>query len=124
MPIYKAPTRDTRFVVNELIGLEHYANLPGFANAARDLTDAVIEEGGRFVSEVVAPLNQIGDREGCTRHADGSVRRARATGRRALPRKPVRCGARSKPAPTRSWRCRSRHSPRRDILPVPGTIQG
>jgi len=73
MPVYKAPTRDTRFVVNELIGLENFANLPGFANVARDLTDAVIDEGGRFVAEVVAPLNQIGDREGCTRHPDGSV---------------------------------------------------
>jgi alkylation response protein AidB-like acyl-CoA dehydrogenase len=73
MPVYKAPTRDTRFVVNELIGLENFANLEGFANAARDLTDAVIEEGGRFVADVIAPLNQIGDREGCTRHADGSV---------------------------------------------------
>jgi alkylation response protein AidB-like acyl-CoA dehydrogenase len=73
MPVYKAPTRDTRFVVNELIGLENYANLPGFAHVARDLTDAVIDEGGRFVAEVVAPLNQIGDREGCTRHADGRV---------------------------------------------------
>jgi alkylation response protein AidB-like acyl-CoA dehydrogenase len=73
MPVYKAPTRDTRFVVNELINLENYQNLPGFANAGQDLTDAVIEEAGRFVSEVVAPLNQIGDREGCTRHPDGSV---------------------------------------------------
>ena len=73
MPVYKAPTRDTKFVVNELIGLDRFTNLPGFANATRDLTDAVIDEGGRFVSEVVAPLNQIGDREGCTRHADGSV---------------------------------------------------
>ncbi|MGQ4828595.1 acyl-CoA dehydrogenase, partial [Enterococcus faecalis] len=33
----------------------------------------VIEEAGRFVSDVIAPLNQIGDREGCTRHPDGSV---------------------------------------------------
>ena len=73
MPVYKAPVRDTKFVVNELIGLENYANLPGFASAARDLTDAVIEEGGRFVAAVIAPLNQIGDREGCTRHADGTV---------------------------------------------------
>ena len=73
MPVYKAPTRDTKFVVNELIGLDRFTNLPGFANATRDLTDAVIDEGGRFVSEVVATLNQIGDREGCTRHADGSV---------------------------------------------------
>ncbi len=73
MPVYKAPTRDTKFVVNELIGLDRFTNLPGFANATRDLTDAVIDEGGRFVAEVVAPLNQIGDREGCTRHADGRV---------------------------------------------------
>ena len=73
MPVYKAPTRDTRFVINELIGLDRFTDLPGFANATRDLTDAVIEEGGRFVSEVIAPLNQSGDREGCTRHADGSV---------------------------------------------------
>ncbi len=73
MPVYKAPVRDTQFVVNELIGLESFSNLPGFGNATRDLTDAVIAEGGRFVSEVVAPLNQVGDREGCTRHPDSSV---------------------------------------------------
>ncbi|KUR79205.1 acyl-CoA dehydrogenase C-terminal domain-containing protein [Novosphingobium sp. Fuku2-ISO-50] len=73
MPVYKAPTRDTRFVINELIGLEKFQHLAGFANAGQDLTDAVIEEAGRFVSEVIAPLNQVGDREGCTRHADGSV---------------------------------------------------
>ena len=73
MPTYKAPTRDTRFVVNELLKLESYGNLPGFENAATDLTDAVIEEAGKFTSEVLAPLNQVGDAEGCTRHADGSV---------------------------------------------------
>ena len=73
MPVYMAPTRDTRFVINELIGLEKFQHLAGFANAGQDLTDAVIEEAGRFVSEVIAPLNQVGDREGCTRHADGSV---------------------------------------------------
>ena len=73
MPTYKAPTRDTRFVVNELLRLESYGNLPGFENASPDMTDAVIEEAGKFTSEVLAPLNQIGDAEGCTRHPDGSV---------------------------------------------------
>ena len=73
MPVWKAPTRDTRFAVNELINLESYGHLPGFANASRDMTDAVIEEAGRFVGEVVAPLNPVGDREGCVRHPDGSV---------------------------------------------------
>ncbi|OYU36927.1 acyl-CoA dehydrogenase C-terminal domain-containing protein [Novosphingobium sp. PASSN1] len=73
MPVFQAPTRDTRFVVNEVLDLESYGRLPGFASATRDLTDSVIEEAGRFVNEVVAPLNLSGDREGCTRHPDGSV---------------------------------------------------
>ena len=73
MPIYRAPTRDTRFVVNELLKLESYGNLPGFEGADREMTDTVIDEAGRFIAEVVAPLNLSGDREGCTRAADGSV---------------------------------------------------
>ena len=73
MPVFQAPTRDTRFVVNEVLDLEKYGHLPGFAAATRDLTDSVIEEAGRFVNEVVAPLNLSGDQEGCTRHPDGSV---------------------------------------------------
>jgi alkylation response protein AidB-like acyl-CoA dehydrogenase len=73
MPVFQAPTRDTRFVVNEVLGLEGYGHLPGFEAATRDLTDSVIEEAGRFVNEVIAPLNLSGDREGCTRHPDGSV---------------------------------------------------
>ncbi len=73
MPVFQAPTRDTRFVVNEVLDLERYRHLPGFEAATRDLTDSVIEEAGRFVNEVVAPLNLSGDQEGCTRHADGSV---------------------------------------------------
>ncbi len=73
MPVYTAPTRDTRFVINELLKLESYGNLPGFETATQDVTDAIIEEAGRFVNEVVAPLNLSGDKEGCTRHADSSV---------------------------------------------------
>jgi alkylation response protein AidB-like acyl-CoA dehydrogenase len=73
MPSYKAPTRDTRFIVNEVLKLEGYGNLPGFENVTPDITDAVIEEAGRFASEVIAPLNASGDAQGCTRQADGSV---------------------------------------------------
>ena len=73
MPIYHAPTRDTRFVINELLKLESYGNLPGFENASADMIDAVIEECGKFASEVLAPLNRPGDLQGCTRNADGSV---------------------------------------------------
>ena len=73
MPVYKAPTRDTRFVINEVLQLGTYSNLRGFESATTDMIDVVVEECGKFCAEVLAPLNLSGDREGCTRHADGSV---------------------------------------------------
>ncbi|MEE4205799.1 MAG: acyl-CoA dehydrogenase C-terminal domain-containing protein [Erythrobacter sp.] len=73
MPTYTAPTRDTRFVVNEMLDLASFGNLPGFENATPDMIDTVINEAGKFCAEVLAPLNQIGDEHGCTRHEDGSV---------------------------------------------------
>lgn len=73
MPKYTAPTRDFRFIVNEMLDIESYGNLPGFENASEDLVNSILEEGGKFTSEVIAPLNLIGDQEGCVRHEDGSV---------------------------------------------------
>ncbi|HEX8058774.1 MAG TPA: acyl-CoA dehydrogenase N-terminal domain-containing protein, partial [Novosphingobium sp.] len=69
MPSYKAPTRDVRFIVNEVLKLESYGNLPGFDGATPDIVDAVIEEAGKFAGEVLAPLNASGDAQGCTRQA-------------------------------------------------------
>ena len=73
MPTYTAPTRDTRFVLNEMLDLASYGNLPGFENASQDMIDTIVNEAGKFCSEVLAPINQSGDEEGCTRHEDGSV---------------------------------------------------
>ena len=73
MPQYTPPVRDTRFVLEQVVGLERYANLPGFDAASPDVVDAVLEEGGKFVAEVLFPLNLSGDQQGCTRHEDGSV---------------------------------------------------
>ena len=73
MAEYNAPVRDSVFVINEVIGLQQYSSLPGFESAGDDLVSSLIEEAGKFCSQVLAPLNQIGDAEGCTRHPDGSV---------------------------------------------------
>ena len=54
MPIYKAPTRDTRFVINEVLKVEQYANLPTFESVGPDMVETVIEECGKFAAEVLA----------------------------------------------------------------------
>ncbi|MFQ5533731.1 MAG: acyl-CoA dehydrogenase C-terminal domain-containing protein [Sphingomonadales bacterium] len=65
MPTYKAPLRDMRFLIHEFIELDKYSNLPGFADATPDIVDAILEEGGKIAAEVLQPLNQSGDQEGC-----------------------------------------------------------
>jgi len=73
MPQYRAPVKDSKFVIDHVVGLDRYANVPGFQAATPDLVEAVLEEGGKFASEVLFPLNQIGDKIGCTRNADATV---------------------------------------------------
>ena len=73
MPAYSAPVRDTKYVLDHIVELGRFDNLPAFANASGDLVEAILSEGGRFCEEVLAPLNRVGDSEGCKRHPDGSV---------------------------------------------------
>ncbi len=72
MPDYKAPLRDIKFVMSELLDSEqHYASLEGAEDATPDMVDAIIQEGARFCEQVLSPLNQVGDQEGCTWSEDG-----------------------------------------------------
>lgn len=73
MPQYTPPVRDTRFVLDHVLKIDRYTNLPGFAAATPDVVNAVLEEGGKFVAEVLFPINHSGDQQGCTRNPDGSV---------------------------------------------------
>jgi hypothetical protein len=73
MPTYKAPVDDTLFLLNDVFHFDRYGNLPGFADASPDIVEAVLREAAKYSEEVLTPLNHTGDREGCTRHADGSV---------------------------------------------------
>lgn len=66
MPDYQAPLRDLRFVMDEMLGYpEHYERLPNGEEASPDVVSAILEEGARFAREVLLPLNQTGDQEGC-----------------------------------------------------------
>ncbi|MBL4757198.1 MAG: acyl-CoA dehydrogenase C-terminal domain-containing protein [Rhizobiales bacterium] len=73
MPVYQAPIEDTLFILHDVLNIEKYGNIPAFSEATPDLIKAVLEEGAKLCEEVLQPLNQVGDREGCTRHEDGSV---------------------------------------------------
>lgn len=73
MPKYQAPLRDMKFLLNEVLEIGSYSNLPRFADAPADVIDAVLDGGAKFASEVLQPLNAIGDKQGCKRNPDGSV---------------------------------------------------
>jgi alkylation response protein AidB-like acyl-CoA dehydrogenase len=70
---YQPPVRDHVFLLRDVLEIETYANLPGFADASMDVIEQIIDEAGKFTSEVLAPLNAVGDKEGCHWSPDHTV---------------------------------------------------
>jgi alkylation response protein AidB-like acyl-CoA dehydrogenase len=73
MPIYKAPVNDTLFILNDVLSLERYNNLPGFADATGDMLEAIAGEAAKLAEEVLFPVNLSGDQEGCKRNDGATV---------------------------------------------------
>ncbi|MDR2690612.1 MAG: acyl-CoA dehydrogenase C-terminal domain-containing protein [Azoarcus sp.] len=73
MSTYNAPLADMRFLMNEIAGLKEILGLPGFSEVDADTVDAILEEAAKFSSEVIDPINVVGDRQKPPVWKDGVV---------------------------------------------------
>ena len=70
---YTAPVRDFAFLLRDVLKIENHANLPAFAEAPMDLVEQILDGAAQFTGEVLAPLNSVGDKNGCQWSADNTV---------------------------------------------------
>ena len=69
MPVtdaYNAPVKDMKFVLHELWDASELSTYEGYEDASPEVIDAMLEEAAKFMKNELLPLNQTGDREGCT----------------------------------------------------------
>jgi hypothetical protein len=71
MPIYAAPVKDMQFLLHDVLKVTE-AGIPGYADLDAGFTGAVLDEAGKVASDVLAPLNPVGDREGLRRGLDAT----------------------------------------------------
>ena len=71
MPVYAAPLREYQFLYRDVLNLARYSNLPGFAEAPLDTIEQILEEGAKFTTGTLFPLNKVGDEHGCIWSAQG-----------------------------------------------------
>ena len=84
MPTYTAPVKDLQFVIHDMLKASEAAT-PGYDELDRDFTNAVLEEAGKLSENVLAPLNTVGDEEGCARAAGSGWTATPNTAARACP---------------------------------------
>src|SRR3954466_11079670 len=71
--MYRAPLREMRFVLEELLQASRLAQYPDFADYSRDLAEAILDEAGRFAETVLDPINRSGDENGARWTPEGVV---------------------------------------------------
>ncbi|MDO9639711.1 MAG: acyl-CoA dehydrogenase C-terminal domain-containing protein [Pseudotabrizicola sp.] len=64
MPTYTAPVKDMQFILHDVLNVTE-TGIPGYADLDQAFTSAILDEAGKLAGEVLAPLNAVGDREGC-----------------------------------------------------------
>jgi alkylation response protein AidB-like acyl-CoA dehydrogenase len=70
MPVYKAPLENMKFVLHDVLGAESLTQFDGYGDATADMMNQILEGGAQICEDVLFPLNQSGDKEGC--HFDNS----------------------------------------------------
>ncbi|MGV6839176.1 MAG: acyl-CoA dehydrogenase C-terminal domain-containing protein [Planktomarina sp.] len=65
MPVFTAPTKDQQFILHDVLDISNQ-DIPGYEDLDPDFTAAILGETGRIAEEILAPLNKVGDEEGCT----------------------------------------------------------
>ena len=75
MPHYIAPTKDMQYVLNDVLDVKN-SSIPGYSDLDADFLSAILEEAGKITSQILAPLNAVGDQEGC--HFENGVIRTPA----------------------------------------------
>ena len=71
--MYRAPVREVRFVLEELLGAASLASAPELTDYSDELAQSVLEQAARFAQEVLEPLNRSGDTHGARWTPDGVV---------------------------------------------------
>ena len=64
MPSYTAPVKDMQFLLHDVLKISE-ADIPGYADLDRSFTEAVLDEASKVATDILTPLNAVGDREGC-----------------------------------------------------------
>ncbi|WP_170572670.1 acyl-CoA dehydrogenase C-terminal domain-containing protein [Ruegeria atlantica] len=64
MPVYNAPTKDTQFILHDVLKVSE-SDIPGYSELEAEFTGAVLEEAGKVATNLLHPLNVVGDTEGC-----------------------------------------------------------